>query len=178
MSNWVWVGVGVLAAVIAIVAGRDSNKPGAPTAAQGVAPQQSTAKNATASGPSSRAPSPSGAPAGKPAPGEPPEDVLLRFQRQEYDEINRAGGMRVTVSATGREIVLKPKLYSGRKDYCRPVPREPEGSYECGLDLMVTLREGDTKPGKHGERQFVHWDGVAGEWRRGLANERRRKSSQ
>lgn len=109
-----------------------------------------------------------------PPPGEPPEDVLLRFQAQEYEEINRAGGMKVTVSASGRQLVLKPKLHSGRKDSCRTVPNEPAGSYECGLDLMVTLREDDREPGQHGERQFVHWDGAAGEWRRGLARDRPR----
>lgn len=107
----------------------------------------------------------------KPPPGEPPEDVLLRFQKEEYDEINRVGGMKVTVSASGRQLVLRPTLHSGRKESCRPIPREPEGSYECGLDLMVTLSEDDDKPGQHGERQFVHWDGRSGEWRRGLAKD-------
>lgn len=172
MGKWLWVGVGALAAAAAAAAWRSGTRVEATSMVQSTAPQRSAAKTATPD----RLTSPPAARAGKPPPGEPPEDVLLRFQKEEYDEINRAGGMKVVVSATGREILLKPKLYSGRKDSCRPVPREPEGSYECGLSLMVTLREGDNKPGQHAERQFVHWDAEAGEWRRGLANDRQRKS--
>ena len=176
MSSWAWVGIGALAAAFAALAWRGGMRDGPTPVAQSAAPQQLAAKTTAPNAPSDRATSPAAA-AAKPPPGEPPEDVLLRFQKEEYDVINRAGGMKVVVSATGREIVLKPKLYSGRKDSCRPVPREREGSYECGLSLMVTLRGGDKKPGQHAERQFVHWDAVAGEWKRGLANDRQRKSA-
>ena len=175
MSKWAWVGIGALVAAVAALAWRSGIRDGSTPVAQSEAPRQSGAKTTAPNAPSDRATSP--AAAAKPPPGEPPEDVLLRFLKEEYDEINRAGGMKAVVSATGREILLKPKLYSGRKDSCRPVAREPEGSYECGLSLMVTLREGDNKPGQHAERQFVHWDAVAGEWKRGLANDRQRKSA-
>lgn len=167
MGKWLWVGVGALAAAAAAAAWRSGTRVEAIPAVQSTVPQRSAAKTA----------SPAAAHTVHPPPGEPPEDVLLRFQKEEYDEINRAGGMKVVVSATGREILLKPKLYSGRKDSCRPVPRETAGSYECGLSLMVTLREGDNKPGQHAERQFVHWDAEAGEWKRGLANDQQRKSA-
>lgn len=167
------MGIFALAAVVAGVAWRSGTKAKAPPVVQSAVPQQPAAKTVAPDRPSDRATSS----AGKLPPGEPPEDVLLRFQEEEYDEINRAGGLKLVVSATGREVVLKPKLYSGRKDSCQPVPHEPEGSYECGLSLMVTLREGDNRPGQHGERQFVHWDGVAGEWKRGLANDRRRNDA-
>ncbi len=171
MSRWVWVGFALLIVGVAVMTWRSPTEVDASRVAQGTAQNEVVPKSAA----SSRAAPPVASPPTKAPPGEPPEDVLLRFQKDEYDEITRAGGMNVTVTASGRQIVLKPKLYSGQKDYCRPVAGEPEGSYVCGLSLMVTLREGDNQPGQHGERQFVHWDGVAGEWRRGLANDRTRK---
>ena len=104
----------------------------------------------------------------KPAPGEPPEHVLIAFQRAEYEQINKAGGMPVTVTASGRSAVLKPKIWSAKKDApCRAVPGESD-TFECSLNMMVTLREGDNKPGKHAERLYVHWDGAKGEWKRGM----------
>jgi hypothetical protein len=175
MSRWIWVGFGLLIVVIAVMAWRSRTEVDALRIAQGMAQNDAASKSATPSTSSDRSTSPTSTPTMTAPPGEPPEDVLLRFQKDEYDEITRAGGMKVTVTASGHQILLKPKLYSGRKDYCRPVPREPEGSYECGLSLIVTLREGDNQPGQHGERQFVHWDGVAGEWKRGLANDRQRR---
>lgn len=161
MTRWVWMVIALMIAVTAAMQwqhrAQEAGARESQAAAMGTDPKNAPAPAVVEI---------------KPPPGEPPEEVLLRFQKEEYDEINRAGGMKVTVSASGRQIVLMPKLYGGRKDYCRAVPREPEGSYECGLDLMVTLREGDDKPGQHGERQFVHWDGVAGEWKRGLVRDR------
>jgi len=104
-----------------------------------------------------------------PPPGEPPEDVIIRIKKSEYDAINAAGGMPVTVTASGRSTVLKPKIWSAKKvEPCRLQPRGPEGEYECSLDMMVTFREGDNKPSKHSERVAVYWDGVAGKWKGNL----------
>lgn len=104
----------------------------------------------------------------KPAPGEPPEDVLIAIQTAQYEQINKAGGMPVTVTATGRSTVLKPKIWSAKKDApCRAVPGQAD-TFECSLNMMVTLREGDNKPGKHAERLYVHWDGTNGEWKSGM----------
>jgi hypothetical protein len=106
--------------------------------------------------------------ASKPAPGEPPEDVLIAIKTAEYEQINKAGGMPVTVTASGRSAVLRPKIWSAKKDApCRAVPRHVD-TFECSLNMMVTLREGDNKPGKHAERLYVHWDGTKGEWKRGM----------
>lgn len=174
MRRWVWAGVALLMVVI-VMAWRGQSEVDAPRSAQGAAQSESEITRAASTTSPDRGASPAASSIRKPPLGEPPEDVLLRFQKEEYDEITRAGGMRVTVSASGRQIVLKPKLYSGQKESCRPVPGEPEGSYECGLNLMVTLREGDDQPGQHGERQFVHWDSVAGEWKRGLISNRSRR---
>jgi hypothetical protein len=104
----------------------------------------------------------------KPAPGEPPEDVLIAIQKAQYEQINKAGGMPVTVTASGRSAVLKPKIWSAKKDApCRAVPGQTD-TFECSLNMMVTLREGDNKPGKHAERLYVHWDGAKREWKSGM----------
>jgi hypothetical protein len=109
----------------------------------------------------------------KPVPGEPPEDVLIAIKKAEYEQINKAGGMPVTVTASGRSAVLKPKIWSARKDApCRTVPRQPD-TFECSLNMMVTLREGDTTPGKHAARVHVHWDGAKGEWKGGTPGRRK-----
>jgi hypothetical protein len=58
----------------------------------------------------------------KPTPGEPPEHVLIAIKKAEYEQINKAGGMPVTVTASGRSAVLKPKIWSATKDApCRAV---------------------------------------------------------
>lgn len=107
----------------------------------------------------------------KPAPGEPPEHVLVAIKTAEYEQINKAGGMPLTVTASGRSTVLKPKVWSARKNGpCRAMPGYVN-TFECSLDMMVTLREGDTRPGKHAERVHVHWDGAA--WKAGTPGRRK-----
>jgi hypothetical protein len=62
-------------------------------------------------------------------------------------------------------MVLKPKIWEAHKDEpCRRLPQSDPGEYECSLNLMMTMREGDNKPGKHAERVSVSWDEVEGEW--------------
>lgn len=108
------------------------------------------------------------APGSKGSPGEPPEDVLIAMQVAEYEQINKAGGMPVTVTASGRSTVLKPKVWSAKKDGpCRAVPGYPD-AFECSLSMMVTLREGERTPGRHAERLYVHWDSTQQAWRSGL----------
>jgi hypothetical protein len=105
--------------------------------------------------------------------GGTPEDVLIATHKAEYEQINEAGGLPVTVPASGRSAVLKSRIWSAKKNGpCRAVPRQPD-TFECSLDMMVTLREGDNKPGKHAERVYVHWDGEKGEWKRGMPGRRK-----
>lgn len=105
-------------------------------------------------------------PAGKPVPAEEPsESDIVRVLERQYAQINDAGGMPVTVTASGKSTVLKPKIWEAHKDEpCRPRPQSDPGEYECSLNLMMTMREGDNEPGKHSERVFVSWDEVEGEW--------------
>ena len=102
----------------------------------------------------------------KPVPAEEPsESDIVDILESQYERINDAGGMPVTVTASGNSMVLKPKIWEAHKDEpCRPLPQSDPGEYECSLNLMMTMREGDNKPGKHAERVFVSWDEVEGEW--------------
>lgn len=103
--------------------------------------------------------------AARPAPPEgPSEDELLAFLSAEYERIRDAGGLPVTVTASGKSTVLQPRVYSLTKTGCRPVPRRPD-ELECSVVAMVTFREGDRKPGEHGERIYVRWDAAQGVWK-------------
>ncbi len=104
--------------------------------------------------------------ASKPVPSEEPsESDIVRILESQYARINAGGGMPVTVTASGKSTVLKPKIWEAHKDEpCRLLPGSKPGRYECSLNLMVTLREGDNEPGKHAERVHVSWDDVEGEW--------------
>ncbi len=96
---------------------------------------------------------------------EPSESDIVSILESQYAKINAAGGMPVTVTASGKSTVLKPKIWEAHKDEpCRPLPRSKPGEYECSLNLMMTMREGDDEPGQHSERVFVSWDEVEGEW--------------
>lgn len=98
------------------------------------------------------------------APGEPPEEVLRKLEFQRYREIEKAGGLPVTVTATGRQLVLKPKLYSVRKEDCKPMPQSSAGWYECSLTISVSLAEDGSDPSEQGERIAVRWDGRKKDW--------------
>jgi len=111
-----------------------------------------------------KAVAPAPAEAARPAPPEgPSEDELLAFLSAEYERIRDAGGLPVKVTASGKSAVLQPRVYCLTKTGCRPVPRQPD-ELECSVVAMVTFREGDRKPGKHGERIYVRWDPVRGVW--------------
>jgi hypothetical protein len=117
-------------------------------------------------------------PAGEPVPAEEPsESDIVSILESQYAQINAGGGMPVTATASGKSMVLKPKIWEAHKDEpCRPLPQSDPGEYECSLNLMMTMREGDNEPGKHAERVHVSWDEVEGEWvGAGELRERRKK---
>jgi len=96
--------------------------------------------------------------------GEPPADVVRRLEYARYKQIEDAGGMPVTMTATGQGITLHPKLYDVRKEKCTPSPQQPKGHFECEMTIRLTLMEGDDEPSEQGERIGIQWDGRKGEW--------------
>lgn len=99
---------------------------------------------------------------------EPPEAVLVDLLRRDYARINEAGGLPVTVTASGRNAVLRPELHQAQKtEPCRRLPASTGGAWECTLSVMITLQDHDRKPGASSERLHVYWDGVRGAWASG-----------
>jgi len=94
---------------------------------------------------------------------EPDEAALRRIVIAEYEEIERRGGMPLVMTATGKQMVVHPKVHSVRKDTCRRLPAStPEWQWECGVSLMLALHDGD-EPLPQGERVYVK-RGPDGRW--------------
>ena len=102
-------------------------------------------------------------PSGVPVPTEEPSDeVLSKLEFQRYHAIEQAGGIPLTVTATGKSLTLSPKLYEARKDEpCKKTPQAPPGWYECSLTIKISLN--GMEPSEQGERIGVKWD-PSGEW--------------
>ena len=94
---------------------------------------------------------------------EPSEDDLRRLGFQTYEAIEQAGGIPVTVTATGQSLTLRPKLYDVRKNSCKPSPHSPPGWYECSLTIKLSLKADGSNPSEQGERLDVKWD-PSGMW--------------
>lgn len=99
-----------------------------------------------------------------PAEGPPPE-VVSALMFAQYEAIEKAGGMAVTLTATGKSMVLHPKLYQARTDSCIPYPRSTRGEYECHLTIQLSLSADGSDPSWKGERLHVEWDAVKGKWK-------------
>ncbi len=126
---------------------------------------EAAAESAAPAKAAAEAPAPAPAVASRPAPPDgPSEDELFTFLSAEYERIRDAGGMPVTVTASGKSTVLQPRVYSLTKEGCRPVPRQPD-HFECSVVAMVTFMERDRDPKSHGERIHVRWDPVQGVWK-------------
>ena len=110
------------------------------------------------------------APAAVPVPaGDPPADVVRALAFEQYAELEKAGPMPATVSATGRSLQLRAKLFEARKEECHPVPQQPAGEFECTLTIKVAMT-GDgsdpalEEPSEQGDRLFISWDAANGRW--------------
>lgn len=103
---------------------------------------------------------------GHPVPPEGPSpEVVSALMFSQYEQIEKAGGMPVTLTATGKSTVLHPKLYQARTDSCRRVPQSLPMDYECHLMIQLSLAADGSDPSWKGERLFVTWDSVKGEWK-------------
>lgn len=83
-------------------------------------------------------------------PGKVVEDLLIA----QYQEIRKAGGLPLVVTATGKRIVVVPTLYSARCDSCRLLGRS-SGQFECHLTIRLSLKPDGSDPSEQGERLFV-----------------------
>ena len=83
---------------------------------------------------------------------EPPEAILRELMFRQYAGLEAAGGLPVTLTATGASGVIRSRLYEVHKDGCEQLPVDPPGVYECGVRLMVDMwLEGRPEPGEPGE---------------------------
>ncbi len=137
----------VLAALAALLANRRHAHPATPAPAPVVATAGSIAS------PASARPVDDGT--------EPDEATLRRIVIEEYEAVERQGGMALTITATGKQLTVHPKVHEAHKDECHKMPYNP-GQWECGMTLMMTLHDGDT-PSPKAERVDVK-RGPDGHW--------------
>lgn len=111
-------------------------------------------------------------PAEVPVPeGEPPADVVRDLMFEEYAELEKAGPMPATVTASGKQLQLRAKLFDARKKECRPRPQRPAGEFECSLTILVSITgdgsdPADETPSEQGARIGIKWH-PSGKWIRG-----------
>ena len=111
--------------------------------------------------------------AGEPVPDhEPSDDDVRRLVIELYEQIEDAGGFPMTVTATGKAVVIHSKVFSVQKESCRKEVRAKPGEWTCEAALMMAMCSGDCDPSREepsskGERIPVVWDAAKGEF--GLA---------
>lgn len=103
--------------------------------------------------------------------GEPPADVVRALMFEEYEELERAGPMPAVVSASGKQLQLRAKLFEATKKECRPRPQRPAGEFECSLTILVSITgdgsdPADETPSEQGARIGIKWH-PSGKWIRG-----------
>lgn len=133
----------VLAALVALLVNRKHAHPTAPVAAVVV----------PAASPASVPPVDDGT--------EPDEASLRRIVVAEYEAVERQGGLDLVITANGQHVTAHPKVHEAHKDECHKQRYTP-GQWECGMTLMMTLRDGET-PSPKGERVYVK-RGPDGRW--------------
>lgn len=105
-----------------------------------------------------------------PAPaGGPPASVVERLTRAQYAAIEQAGGMPITLTATGASAMVHQQLAHVSADGCRRLPPQFPDEYECGTHLKVRSCLGACDPAQEAalddaKRIFIAWDDVRGEW--------------
>ncbi|MEO8366556.1 MAG: hypothetical protein ABI538_10155 [Pseudoxanthomonas sp.] len=99
---------------------------------------------------------------------EPPNDVVRDLIFEEYRQIEDAGGIPATVTASGKGIQLRAKLFDANKQKCKRTPQSPPGWYECDLLIKVSMTgdgsdPANEEPSEQGARIGVKWD-PSGKW--------------
>lgn len=98
---------------------------------------------------------------------EPSAEDVRRLSIEMYERLEKAGGLPVTMTATGTSAVLHAKVFDARKESCRRLPGAKPGEWECEAALMVGLCSGDCDPSAEeplpkAERVPVRWDSAQG----------------
>lgn len=97
--------------------------------------------------------------------GPPPADVVRKLEFHRYELIEEAGGLPLTLTATGKSMVVHPKLYRVEVEECTPSPQGPPGDHECSLRIQLSLARDGGDPSWQGERISISWDGEKGAWK-------------
>lgn len=94
---------------------------------------------------------------------EPSAEDVRRLSIEMYERLENAGGLPVTVSATGKSMVIHSKVFDARKESCRRLPGAKPGEWECEAELMMGICSGDCDPSAEeprpkGERVGIRWN--------------------
>ncbi|WP_162348445.1 hypothetical protein [Pseudoxanthomonas gei] len=94
---------------------------------------------------------------------EPSASDVRRIAIERYERIEQAGGLPMTLTATGQPLLLHAKVFDARKESCRRLPGAKPGEWECEAELMMGLCNGDCDPADEeplpkGERVAIRWD--------------------
>lgn len=104
-----------------------------------------------------------------PAPEDEPSNTVVRdLIYEQYDEIDKMGGLPVTATASGKSFQLRAKLFDAKKEACTRTPQTPPGWYTCVLTIRTSLTSNGTEPteedsSEQGARIGVKWD-KSGKW--------------
>jgi hypothetical protein len=107
--------------------------------------------------------------AGAPVPaGEPPADVVRKLTYEMYAKLEAAGGVPLTLTATGASAVVHMQLADVEKESCKQLPGAKPGEYECGVLLKVRSCLGECDPSGEdalddAKRIDIRWD-PSGKW--------------
>ncbi|MFT3755218.1 MAG: hypothetical protein QM769_04625 [Pseudoxanthomonas sp.] len=111
--------------------------------------------------------------AGAPMPDrEPSAEEVRRAFVELYDQLEKAGGLPVTITATGRSTVFRAELYDARKKSCRALPQAIPNDWECTAELSMSLCSGDCEPSfqdrsTKDERISLRWNPAQGRYTAG-----------
>lgn len=103
-----------------------------------------------------------------PVPDEEPSAAdVRRIVIDTYERLEGAGGLPVTLTATGQSAVVHSKVFDVRKQSCNRPPGAKPGEWECEAELMMGVCTGDCDPSDEeplpkGERVSIRWDSSEG----------------